>query len=398
VAVVIGSQTHLPDLAGLHGLVGVNRPAGEPHHLRKAGFSYVREFAVLPSLADPRLFIPLDSSAISAGAFGLYAPLKLPARCKLAAARTAARLGLHVWHRDRLLVALREPSPLEQALAELFPGEQVRLALASGSAPPALNRKITVAVLGGDGQPLAFAKLPGPLPISEAGIRNSARVLKALADRPAIDAPRLLFDGMLAGTYAEVTSPLAGRLPGTRFTPAHEQFLRTLLTGESHLLAETEWVRSMVQRRSLLATWRDLDALLDQVLVRLSTLTLPTTIVHGDFAPWNLRLDRGRLRALDWETGSLEGPPLIDRTHYLLSTGYLLRRWTVAEALARLAAFARSAPDGLDEATVLVLQLTYLLDYLLRLLAEGYDDSDARLAWCRSLAVRLSDLLPPARG
>ena len=400
IALIIGQSAQGPvELAEVEGCVGVNCPPGQAEALRDAGFRHVREFAVVPGLSDPRLFIPLDSRAVAASAFRLYAPVKLAARCRMAAARAAALLGSRAWYRDRVTIALRQRSHLEQALAELFPDDRIHLALASGSAPPALNRKITLAVLGRGGRRLAFAKLPGPLPISRAGIENSVRMLKALADLPAGECvPRLLFAGTLAGTYAEVTSPLGGHMPGIRFKPAHQQFLDSLRTGKSRQLGETEWVQSMLGRSRLPGRGPDLDGLLERLLPSLSGMTLATTIVHGDFAPWNLRLDRGRIHALDWETGSLEGPPLIDRTHYLLSVGYLVRHWTVKQALEHLVLFARSAPEGLDSTTVLTLQATYLLDYLLRLCAEGYGESDARRSWCRQLALQLCALIPPAQG
>ena len=54
-------------------------------------------------------------------------------------------------------------------------------------------------------------------------------------------------------------------------------------------------------------------------------MRIPSTIVHGDFAPWNLREHNGQIAAFDWEYAELDGLPLVDQTHYELQVGYLLK-------------------------------------------------------------------------
>src|SRR5436190_7492006 len=58
----------------LIGQVVINPSHGVERELRGGGFTYVRRFAVLPSLRNARWFIPLDSGAVAAGAFSLYTP------------------------------------------------------------------------------------------------------------------------------------------------------------------------------------------------------------------------------------------------------------------------------------------------------------------------------------
>jgi hypothetical protein len=72
------------------------------------------------------------------------------------------------------------------------------------------------------------------------------------------------------------------------------------------------WVNSILQKAPV-----KLAAAIAEQKVRRSLL-------HGDFAPWNLRSDRGKLMAIDWEWGSLDGLGGIDLGHGLLMTGNLV--------------------------------------------------------------------------
>ena len=56
------------------------------------------------------------------------------------------------------------------------------------------------------------------------------------------------------------------------------------------------------------------------------------TIVHGDFAPWNLRERDGAISAFDWEYGQPSGLPLLDELHYRLQVGFLLENWSPDQA------------------------------------------------------------------
>ena len=383
------SAAELPDPAGHAGLVALNCRGLSDRRLRDAGFPYARRFAVLPNAGNPRWFIPLDTPALAAAGFCLCAPFKRAARIKHFGARTAARLGLPVWYRDHLCIAQRETPPLEQALSRLFDGVPLRLALSSGTPPPAINRKISLALLATDGRALAFAKLPGPCTVSEGSVRREASVLAQLASLPATRAPRLLFAGGVGARYAAVYTPLNGRAPRVEPAEAHRKFLDGLRTDRVRVASDTDFVRALSDRKPLLRSRPALMAALHELLPVLGTLRLPATTVHGDFVPWNLREHRGVIGAFDWEYGEIDGLPLIDETHHLLAVGYLLKKWTPEHAYQRLAGIAAAPPLGLSVVAVRALQLAYLLDYLLRLFGEGHGDEYPRVAWCRQIVSRL---------
>ena len=59
-------------------------------------------------------------------------------------------------------------------------------------------------------------------------------------------------------------------------------------------------------------------------------------VVHGDLAPWNVRLSAGRPVVIDWESAYLARAPLRDLSHFVISSGALLAAYTPRQAVAML--------------------------------------------------------------
>lgn len=387
VRIAIGrSARELLDPDSIAGLVAINcRGLCEPQ-LRSAGFNFVRRFAVLPDWTRPRWFIPLGSATMSAAAFGLWTPLKLAARQCYRMTRAVARAGLPFWYHDHICLALRQDPPLEGVLQAVFPEHPVMVGISAGSPPPARNRKVTLAIVDSQGQMLAFGKLPGHLPVSEQSVRHEASILAGLRSCPQpVRAPRLLFAGDVGESFLTLASPLKGHQPGLRFTTEHRSFLDSLHTDDVKWAQETQFVASIKARLTALVGQDDLIAAWRKISPCLRRIVMPTTIVHGDFTPWNLREQDGAIAAFDWENAALDGLPLIDEIHHHLAVGYLVNHWTVEQASNWLRAFTASWPRGLGPDTVATLAAVYLLDYLLRLFSEGYDVQYPRMVWCRQI-------------
>lgn len=69
---------------------------------------------------------------------------------------------------------------------------------------------------------------------------------------------------------------------------------------------------------------------------RLEEVAVPITVVHGDFVPWNVVLDKGSVRVFDWEWGSLEGIPEWDAIYFRLHVGLVSNRWTSEQLVAAI--------------------------------------------------------------
>jgi hypothetical protein len=372
-------------------LVAINCPGAREKRAREAGFAYVRRFAVMPSLQNPRWFIPLDSPAIASAAFSIYTPARVSAHLKRAGVKLAARLGVPLWFRDQILIASREAPPLEQVIERVLPGESPRIGLSAGAPEPAINRKASGVVLDARGKVLAFVKIADS-DVARRIQEHEARMLPALGERAGqgLTFPKLLFAGEVDGRYLTIQTPLAGRPAPARLTPAHRLFLASLRCGITCSAAETAMVRTLSARLDALAPdHTGLAGLLDRFTPILEAMSVRSTIVHGDFAPWNLRLNHGRISAFDWEYAELDGLPLIDEAHYTLQLGYLLHNWSIDQAAQALHEFAESRPLSLEPVQVRAILAVYILDQLARLLAEGYPVGDDMVSWYRKLLLRI---------
>jgi hypothetical protein len=388
------SLAELGDLSGDGGVVGINCRGWSDKALRSAGFSHVSRFAVLPGMEKARWFVPLASPALSAAGLAVHTPARTSSLLKHMALRLATRTRLPVWYRDTVCVAHRQTPPLQSLLARLLPGVDVHLALTSGAPEPAKNRKTSVAVLDNQGQLRAFLKVAGS-PLSRRLLQHEAAVLEAIGNdtTKARRAPRLLFAGEVEGRYITVQTPLHGKPVLAALTGAHQEFLQSLHTVQRKLASETAIVAGLPARLASLAQPRpELATMLDQALPALERLTVPSTIMHGDFVPWNLRRQGSEISAFDWEYAELDALPLMDETHFLIQDRYELNKRTPQQAYRDLSDFAASGPMGFSAEQVRAIQLVYLIDHLARLFGEKYDPEEHMVSWYR----RLLDCYPSA--
>jgi hypothetical protein len=349
--------------------------------------NYVRHFAALPSLRNARWLVPLDSPAVSSTGLSLYTPSRLSAKLKRGALRVAMRTRLPVWYRDHIWIAQRELPPIEAAVNPLFPDQSVRWALSSGAPEGARNRKASALVIAPDGKMLGFVKLARS-EIARRILSQEAAVLEHFSKVPALagTVPPFVFSGEIDVTRVLVQKPLAGVPAPLGLTTAHREFLKSLQSPLCVSAADTSTAAGLLGRLRALDTLRpDLSAICERVLGELREFEVPMTIIHGDFAPWNLRIHNGKIGAFDWEYGEIHGLPLMDEIHYLLQCGWLLEQWTTQQALDCLDNLGKQRPLGLEPRQVETICTVYLLDTLARLLAEGYEDEEEVIAWHRRL-------------
>jgi len=66
-------------------------------------------------------------------------------------------------------------------------------------------------------------------------------------------------------------------------------------------------------------------------------------VMHGDFAPWNVRVHDGRWMLVDWERGELDGVPGWDWLHYVVQQAVLVQRFDAPRVRERVAHLLTSA-------------------------------------------------------
>jgi hypothetical protein len=126
-----------------------------------------------------------------------------------------------------------------------------------------------------------------------------------------------------------------------------------------------------------LATWRELQSVAKGAglpqwpMLRdaLAGQMVRTTIYHGDFAPWNVRMTNlETIRAFDWERGHLKGIPAWDWFHFIVQTSILVKQYSperVAAELEQLVLsprFKQYASDAGISEIIEPLLLAYLLE------------------------------------
>jgi hypothetical protein len=378
-------------VAACDAIVAINSRNFPCAQLQTAGYTYLRHFAVLPSLKNARWFVPLDSPAVSSAAMSLYTPSRLSAKLKRGAVRLAMHARLPIWYHDHVWIAQREAPPIEAALNPLFPGQDVRWALSSGAPEGARNRKASALMLAPDGEMLAFVKLARSA-IARQILGRETDVLNHLSRFTEIaeSVPRVLFTGEMDDVRVLAQTPLQGSPAPIGLTRAHLSFLQSMQTSLTVRAADTATASEMGGRlESLGRSGQPLLAIWDDVLPVLREFDVPITIVHGDFAPWNLRLDKGRLGAFDWEYGEPHGLPLMDEIHYRLQCGWLLDEWGTLQGFKCLLELMEQHPYGLQAGCVEAIAKVYLLDALARLLGEGYDEQEDVIKWHRGVLNRL---------
>src|SRR5690606_1378655 len=189
--------------------------------------------------------------------------------------------------------------------------------------------------------------------------------------------PRLLMEGSLScGRRYISMRALPPGLSSSQFGPAHRAFLRVLAQQKPalYLWRDCEAFQRLQHRLHaalplLPAAQRELLlAALGEVRRHIGDHELPASMVHGDFAPWNLRECDGQLFVFDWEYAEACGNPLQDFLHFHLIPRALQRRplrtgWMPALlASARQYADEMFGPDsGVGEASG-TLVTHYLLD------------------------------------
>lgn len=360
-------------LDGFTGVVAINSHGVAPRDLHRAGFSYIRRYAVLPCLEDARWFIPLESPQAAAAALRINTPFRTLPRARHFGARAAARSGFYRLFPDQVILAQKSEPELDRIFRAMLGKDHLHYAISSGTPGPA--RKPTIAMLDDSGEWLAFAKIARTT-LGKRLVGQEAACLAQLASRPGLRAsvPRLLLDTDMDDSRVVAQASLPGRMPGARITPDHRRLLDAMETRERSPASTSGFLQSLIERgREASIPHLDLARHLCQIQLALQGTSVPETVVHGDFTPWNLRRHHARLSAFDWEYGHLDGLPLIDELHYQLQAGLMLRDWSAEDAWRHLRSAGHALTDDAYPVTVFhALHLTMLLDLVLRRHQEGH--------------------------
>jgi hypothetical protein len=277
-----------------------------------------RMYTAYPNLANVRWLLPANQDALRrAGIEGLYQPNSLRGRAVRTIIGAGAVPGEKVWLEEDALARL------ETELASVVGVEAVRLAFYLGV--PAPHRKVTAQVLTPDGKTLAYAKI-ATSPLAQAAVETERRALLRLSESAGLQStvPKVL--GSLdwhRGTILLIT--MGPPRPGPRrLSSVHLRFCTQVF--QSFRVQETFVESPMWTRMS--ETWlrlkhsspetlpANLGPALERLHDELGPVSMPLSLAHGDFAPWNTRLGPRSLFVLDWERASEGMSPLYDAFNF----------------------------------------------------------------------------------
>jgi hypothetical protein len=277
-----------------------------------------RVYTAYPNLANVRWLLPAKEPALRrAGIGGLYQPNSLRGRALRTIIGAGAVLGERVWLEE---VALAR---LETTVASVMGVEAVRLAFYVGVPSP--HRKVTAQVLTPEGKTLAYAKIATSALAQEA-LETERRALLRLSESAGLKGmvPEVL--GSLpwhGGTILLIT--MGPPRPGPRrLSSAHLRFCTQLFRSfeVQEVFAESPmWTRISeiwlhLRNSSPETLPANLAPALERLHDELGPVSMPLSIAHGDFTPWNTRLGPRSLFVLDWERASEGMSPLYDAFNF----------------------------------------------------------------------------------
>jgi hypothetical protein len=293
--------------------------------LARQGYTLQHRFAILPSRTQPRWLLPLTDARRTIDGFELYTPYSRATRLMKALVVRVRATGWEGWVRHSVLIAARTPLPIEKLGAEVTGETHLTFAVSLGTPGPV--QKLTVQVMRSDGKILGYLKMPLK-PGAEQRLRHEADTIEKLQRFAKIRAhiPRLLFAGSWEGRFVVFQSAIEGEAGPVCMTERHEEFLKILQDCEPVMLPGRKLVQRVAQRWEktaprLESSWQGLGREALRVASHeLNSASIECGVQHGDFVPWNMRVQPKGLILFDWESAAWEAPALWDRFHFLAQT------------------------------------------------------------------------------
>jgi len=216
--------------------------------------------------------------------------------------------------------------------------EELSFAMLLGN-PRTAGRRFVLLVFDRAGTPVRVVKAGSGSERALELIRNEGTFLKAVP-ASVLHAPALQ-DAFAAEEIAALAMDYApGATPALGDHSAVPELLESWLSREQPV----RFADLAIARR--FAAGARTDAATQRVFSQLNQVSFRTAIHHGDFAPWNIRVEPATRRwtVLDWERGEPAGPPAWDWFHFVIQPEVLVRRANPEAILGVFEQFRRSVP------------------------------------------------------
>ncbi|NOS71310.1 MAG: hypothetical protein HOP33_15425 [Verrucomicrobia bacterium] len=290
-------------------------------------------FRVLNRGGQPFLFLP-SSNAAAARALDLYPAQSTKARIARILLKVALHAGFALGTKS-LTATIPETSAFARFLSKVagMAGNRVpQFAVLAGN-PSAPGRRFVFLLFDKDNKPAAVVKA-GHEHEARLLIQREASVLSsARAGSTAIPHLRRTFSSPQVEAFS--TDFIPGQSPPPNSTHEPGKIFSSWLNplGKVRLREIDAWKR--------FTTAANNEPLL-QIISSLGEIEVVSTLMHGDFAPWNVKVEGERWTVLDWERGEIAGVPTWDWLHFIIQPAVLVERENAGKTLARLDALFAS--------------------------------------------------------
>lgn len=318
-------------------------------------------YLAIPGHDGPRWLIPAQSRA-AASVLSIWHPYNISSRMKWYAVCLAAQAGVLRWVRSISSVDSSRSGALRWFERCGIPSDSGEMVILIGV--PSHDRKL-VAFLLDDAHRIAAVLKVGVTPGGALSVAHEAEVLRQLEPYPW--APRLLTAH--PGLCAAAQEYAQGVMPDRVFRPEYLDILCHMpRSGSYRSLADVA-----NELENSLSPYKDFLEKIAPGLVEHSlgcldlNAVVPTILVHGDFAAWNMRKNSETGYALvDWEWGNFTGLPAYDLFHFFFNDDRLFGEKTgdypVHRARSICTEYFRRM--SLDADLMPRLAIAYLLDQL----------------------------------
>jgi len=317
-----------------------------------------RRLRLVRKRGEPLLLLPLEGS-LARTALTLYPAQTGKARC----ARWLVKTGLYVAPpliAESVRLAADQTLPFAGFLAQAAGTNGLpRFAVLLGN-PRAPGRRFVLLLFDDHGEPTALVKAG----VGTAATKLVEAELGFLKSAPAglLPCPQLRAECSITDLRAFAMNYIAGTTPHAGATESVARLLTTWLQPERTV----RFADLAVAQRLAVAVGG--NPRWDAMLRQLGEAEFHPAIHHGDFAPWNVRVDtRGAWRVIDWERSELSGPPAWDWFHWLIQHELLVRHTPTKELASRIESLMSStafrdyaARAGIDDCAQF-LMIAYLL-------------------------------------
>ena len=281
----------------------------------------------------PFLFLPTDNRAASA-ALEIYPAQTTKARLAKSALGLLLRLGLRPGlQKNSLPISDTDPfAAFLRATARVEPGEPFCFAVLSGN-PSAPGRRHVFLLFNSSSQPIAVVKAGASSRAKELIAHETAILSRFGSDRTGL--PKLTGVCELDNLSAFALEYIEGNSPSDDSNTELEKIFSSWVDSKTEIaLSETDAWKRLVQSCA--------PSEMSEAVRQLATRRVHPVLMHGDFAPWNVKASHLGWTVLDWERGEPVGIPAWDWFHFVVQPAVLVRREATEATLQKLSALFAS--------------------------------------------------------